>query len=65
MSRVGILAFTELNMVTRDVIRPFVTSVVFLDLLLLPIENEDETNRPNEESSYWIKRVDDKRFRRC
>ena len=65
MSRVGILAFTELNMVTRDVIRPFVTRVVFLDLPLLPIENEDETNRPAEESSYWIKRVDDKRFRRC
>ena len=65
MSRVGILAFTELNMVTRDVIQPFVTRVVFLDLPLLPIENEDETNRPAEENSYWIKRLDDKRFRRC
>ena len=48
-----------------DVTRPFVTSVVFLDLPLSPIENEDETNRPAEESSYGIKRLDDKRFRRC
>ena len=65
MSRVGIFAFTESNMVTRDVIWTFVTSVVFLDLPQLPIENEDETIRPAEESSYWIKWLDDKRFRRC
>ena len=65
MSFGGMSAFTEANMVTRDVIWPFVTSVVFLDLPLLPIENKDETNRAAEESSYWIKRVDDKRFRRC
>ena len=33
-----------------DVTWPFITSIVFLNLPLSPIENEDETNGPAEES---------------